>query len=110
MTNILMLTLVYGPDTVSTANMMTDIANGLSDNGHSVTVLTSVPHYNPAKEVLDNPVMRSNWRKPFTESIENGVRVLRVFMPPKRHKIWARAFDYIIFQVLTTMLCIFSVD
>ena len=109
MTNILMLTLVYGPDTVSTANMMTDIANGLSDNGHSVTVLTSVPHYNPAKEVLDDPVMRSNWRKPFTESMENGVRVLRVFMPPKRHKIWARAFDYIIFQALTTMLGIFSV-
>ena len=109
MTNILMLTLVYGPDTVSTANMMTDIANGLSDNGHSVTVLTSVPHYNPAKEVLDNPVMRSNWRKPFTESIENGVRVLRVFMPPKRHKIWARVFDYIIFQALTTILGVFRV-
>ena len=106
MTNILMLTLVYGPDTVSTANMMTDIANGLSDNGHKVTVLTSVPHYNPSKEVLDNQVMRSSWRKPFTESIEHGVRVLRVFMPPKRHKIWARAFDYIIFQALTTILAV----
>jgi colanic acid biosynthesis glycosyl transferase WcaI len=110
MTNILMLTLVYGPDTVSTANMMTDIAHGLSDNGHNVTVLTSVPHYNPPKEVLDNPSMRSSWRKPFTESIEHGVRVLRVFMPPKRHKIWARAFDYIIFQVLTTILALFRVS
>ena len=110
MTNILMLTLVYGPDTVSTANMMTDIAHGLSDNGHNVTVLTSVPHYNPSKEVLDNPSMRSSWRKPFTESIEHGVRVLRVFMPPKRHKIWARAFDYIIFQVLTTILALFRVS
>jgi len=105
-----MLTLVYGPDTVSTANMMTDIAHGLSDNGHNVTVLTSVPHYNPSKEVLDNPSMRSSWRKPFTESIEHGVRVLRVFMPPKRHKIWARAFDYIIFQVLTTILALFRVS
>ena len=110
MTNILMLTLVYGPDTVSTANMMTDIAHGLSDNGHNVTVLTSVPHYNPSKEVLDNPSMRSSWRKPFTESIEHGVRVLRVFMPPKRHKIWARAFDYIIFQALTTILALFRVS
>jgi colanic acid biosynthesis glycosyl transferase WcaI len=104
-----MLTLVYGPDTVSTANMMTDIAHGLSGNGHKVTVLTSVPHYNPSKEVLDNQVMRSSWRKPFTESIEHGVRVLRVFMPPKRHKIWARAFDYIIFQALTTILAVFKV-
>ncbi len=109
MTNILMLTLVYGPDTVSTANMMTDIAHGLSDKGHNVTVLTSVPHYNPSKEVLANPVMRSSWRKPFTESIEHGVRVLRVFMPPKRHKIWARAFDYIIFQALTTILAVYKV-
>jgi colanic acid biosynthesis glycosyl transferase WcaI len=105
-----MLTLVYGPDTVSTANMMTDIAHGLSDNGHNVTVLTSVPHYNPSKEVLANPAMKSSWRKLFTDSMEHGVRVLRVFMPPKRHKIWARVFDYIIFQVLTTILAVSKVD
>ena len=104
-----MLTLVYGPDTVSTASMMNDIARGLQDAGHEVTVLTSVPHYNPSADVRDNPSFRASWRKPFTESLELGVRVLRVFMPLKRHKIWARGFDYMLFQFLTTLLGLFFV-
>ena len=110
MNDILMLSLVYGPDTVSTANMMTDIAKGLGEKGHNVTVLTSVPHYNPSDEVIKNPVMHFSWFKFYSESMEDGVRVLRVFMPPKRHKIWTRAFDYLIFQILTTWLGLFKVS
>ena len=82
MNDILMLSLVYCPDTVSTANMMTDIAKGLGEKGHNVTVLTSVPHYNPSDEVIKNPVMHFSWFKFYSESMEDGVRVLRVFMPP----------------------------
>ena len=106
MAKILMLTLVYGPDTVSTANMMTDIAQGLQETGHDVTVLTSIPHYNPSSEVRGNPLYRASLRHPYTESYEEGVRVLRVLMPLKRQKIWTRGFDYLLFQLLTTMLAL----
>ena len=106
MAKILMLTLVYGPDTVSTANMMTDIAQGLQGVGHEVTVLTSVPHYNPTSEVRNNQIYRASWRHPYTESFEEGVRVLRVLMPLKRQKIWTRGFDYLLFQLLTTILAL----
>ena len=94
----LMLTLVYGPDTVSTANMMTDIAQGLQAAGHEVTVLTSIPHYNPSAQVRADRKYNASWRRPFTEVSERGVRVLRVFVPLKRHKVWARGFDYLLFQ------------
>lgn len=109
MARVLLLTLVYGPDMVSTANMMTDIAQGLQDAGHHVTVLTSVPHYNPSPEVRGTPRFTANLRKMFTSSLEHGVHVLRVFMPMKKHKVWARGLDYLLFQILTTALALFRV-
>ena len=110
MARVLMVTLVYGPDTVSTANMMTDIAQGLQVAGHEVTVLTSLPHYNPTAQVRNDPRFKASWRRPFTESFEAGVRVIRVFMPLKRHKIWTRVFDYLLFQLLTTLIGLFFVE
>ena len=110
MAKVLLLTLVYGPDMVSTANMMTDIAQGLHTAGHDVTVLTSIPHYNPSEQVRSNKKFTASWRRLFTESLEDDVLVLRTFIPMKRHKIWARALDYLIFQVLTTGLAIFHVE
>lgn len=110
MSRVLILSLVYRPDTVSTANMITDISQGLQASGHDVTVLTSVPHYNPSIDVRNNPRYRATWWLPFTESFEQGVRVLRVFMPLKRHKVWARALDYILFQFLTTVLGLFVIE
>ncbi len=99
-----MLSLVYGPDTVSTANMMTDIAHGLQERGHQVTVLTSMPHYNPSNEVLQNPRYRAKLPILFTDNTEAGVRVLRVYMPLKGQRVWRRALDYIWFQTLTLLI------
>ena len=109
MARVLMLTLVYEPDTVSTANMMADIAQGLQAAGHEVTVLTSVPHYNPSAQVRADTRFGASWWRPVSAVMERGVRVLRVFMPLKRHKVWSRGFDYLLFQCLTTLLGLFFV-
>jgi colanic acid biosynthesis glycosyl transferase WcaI len=99
-----MLSLVFGPDTVSTANMMTDLAHGLQNRGHEVTVLTSMPHYNPSQRVLCNPVYRAQVGKIFTEAHESGVRVLRVYMPLKGQRVWRRAIDYLWFHLVTLII------
>ena len=99
-----MLSLVFGPDTVSTANMMTELARGLKECGHEVTVLTSMPHYNPTQEVLSNPDYRAKLPKLYTDVFENGIRIIRVFMPMKGRKVWRRALDYIWFQSLTLVI------
>ncbi len=104
MPRILMLTLVYGPDTVSTANMMTDVAEGLQSAGHQVTVLTTVPHYNPAPEIKRDPRYTASLLRPCVETMENGVRVLRVHMPLKGQRVWRRIVDYVWFQLLTTIV------
>ena len=104
MSSVLMLSLVFGPDTVSTANMMTDLAQGLHDHGHTVTVLTSVPHYNPSPEVRSNPHYRARFPRLYTDIREHGVRVLRVYMPLKGQRVWRRALDYVWFQILTLLI------
>lgn len=109
MARVVMLTLVYGPDTVSTANMMTDIAVGLQSAGHDVTVLTTVPHYNPAPEIRRDRRYTASPLRPLVESTEEGVRVLRVYMPLKGQRIWRRIADYILFQTLTMIVAMLKV-
>ncbi|MBM3300465.1 MAG: glycosyltransferase family 4 protein, partial [Deltaproteobacteria bacterium] len=109
MARVLLLTLVFGPDTVSTANMMTDIARGLQDKGHELTVLTTVPHYNPSQEIKRQPAYSATILQPVKRSVEDGVRVIRVLMPQKRQRVWRRALDYALFQGLTTVMGLFSV-
>ena len=102
MASILMLSLVFGPDTVSTANMMTDIAHGLCACGHKVTVLTTMPHYNPSDAVRANPVYRS--RRLYTRANEGGVDIVRLWMPLKGQAVWRRALDYVWFHALALLL------
>ncbi len=99
-----MVTLVYRPDVVSTANLMSSIAHGLESAGHAVTVLTSIPHYNPPEAVPENPAMKARFPRPYTESQEGSVRVIRVFMPQKEQRVWSRLIDYLWFQFITTLL------
>jgi colanic acid biosynthesis glycosyl transferase WcaI len=101
-----MLSLVFHPDTVSTATTMTELAQGWSEMGHDVTVLTSMPHYNPSPEVLQNPTYRARWLRFYSDSRENGIRVLRVRMPRKGQRIWLRALDYLWFQIVTMIVAI----
>lgn len=109
MAKVLMLTLVFGPDTVSTANMMTELAHGLCERGHEVTVLTSMPHYNPSQDVMANPNYRAGFPVLFTDVDERGVRVIRVYMPLKGQRVWRRALDYFWFQALTLLIALFKV-
>jgi hypothetical protein len=51
MAHILILSLVFPPDSVSTAQIVGDLASDLQARGHSVVVLTTLPHYNPDLEV-----------------------------------------------------------
>ena len=46
MANVLILSLVFPPDSVSTAQIMGSLAEELQYLGHDVTVVTTTPHYN----------------------------------------------------------------
>ena len=63
--NILIITQVYFPDTVSVSQHLTDLAESLVDSGHSVTVVTSRYAYD----------YKDNFPK---ISFHNGVKIIRV--------------------------------
>jgi glycosyltransferase involved in cell wall biosynthesis len=81
---ILIHSIVFSPDGVSTAYLYNDIAIGFKNAGYEVVVLTSTPHYNLIESaILKQPLKR----KPFGiyyESDFNGIRVIHV--PLKKYK------------------------
>jgi hypothetical protein len=50
---ILIHSLVFSPDGVSTAYLYNDIALGFKEAGYEVVVLTTTPHYNLIKSSLN---------------------------------------------------------
>ena len=55
---LLIYSLVFSPDGVSTAYLYNDIALGFQKNNYKVTVLTTTPHYNLIKESLDRQPLK----------------------------------------------------
>ena len=86
---ILVLTQVYWPDTVATAQHLADICTDLSKSGHEVTVLTSRFAYENTKE-----------KYPSKES-HNGVRVIRLRNTGfGKATVLGRLADFFTFNVL----------
>ena len=81
---ILVHTLVFSPDGVSTAYLYNDIACRLKERGYDVVVLTTTPHFNIVPEQLrEQPIKWKVWGF-CKESCFQGIRVLHV--PQKKFK------------------------
>ena len=81
---ILIYSLVFSPDGVSTAHLYNDLVLGFKKKGYQITVLTSTPHYNLTKESLRaQPLQKKLFGLLYT-SIFNGVKVYHV--PLKKYK------------------------
>lgn len=100
MARVLLVAVVYEPDTVSTATIVTSLAQELRNLGHDVAVLTSVPHYNPSPTVRAQDRYRGSPAHPFRVEDEQGVRVVRCYIPQKPHVALRRVLDYFIFHAL----------
>lgn len=75
--HILLLTDSYPPEVRSAAELMKELAEGLTERGNRVTVITSHPHYNLAE---GDAAFRSD------DCVERGVRVLRTKTLP-HHRV-----------------------
>jgi len=68
--NILLVTDSYPPEIRSASHLMQELAEGLRDRGHKVTVVTSYPQYN---------LSGKTGNETFNEfSVEDGIDVLRI--------------------------------
>lgn len=81
---VLIHSIVFSPDSVSTAYLYNDIAIGLLENGFNVVVLTTMPHYNSIDSELKKQPIKMNFFGLYGTSNFNGIKVYHV--PIKKYK------------------------
>lgn len=84
MKRVLIHTLIFSPDGVSTAYLYNDIALRLQERGYDVVVLTTTPHFNIVPEQVDKQPMHWKVWGFCKVSKFNGMTVLHV--PQKKFK------------------------
>ncbi len=81
---VLIHSIVFSPDCVSTAYLYNDIALGLLDNGFDVVVLTTTPHYNLLNsELIKQPLFKKIFGIYYISNFK-GIKVYHI--PLKKHK------------------------
>ena len=81
---VLIHSLVFNPDGVSTAYLYGDIAKSLKDKGFDVVVLTTTPHYNKVEsQIQKQPLKWKIWGL-LKKSTFDGIKVYHV--PQKKFK------------------------
>lgn len=81
---VLIHSIVFSPDGVSTAYLYNDIALGLVDSGYDVVVLTTTPHYNLVdSELIKQPLSKKLFGLYYLSDY-NGIPVYHV--PLKKYK------------------------
>jgi len=104
MANILILTLVFPPDSVSTAQIMGDLACDLKLFGHSVSVLTTTPHYNRDRESELRQPLKNYWGCLLKKSNYNDISVFHTLMPKKGRSVFLRLISWGVFHLLGTFV------
>lgn len=79
----------YRPEPFNTA----DVCEGLVERGHEVTCITALPNTGMPGNDIPN-----EWRNPvLRDRVENGVRVIRVPLSPRKSGAKARVMNYLSF-------------
>jgi colanic acid biosynthesis glycosyl transferase WcaI len=81
---ILIYSLVFSPDGVSTAYLYNDLALGFQKRGYEVSVLTTTPHFNLIEGALNKQPLQKRFLGLFYQSDFNGIKVFHI--PLKKHK------------------------
>jgi len=107
MANVLILTLVFNPDNVSTAHIMSGLAEDLKGFGHQVCVITTTPHYNYDPNLVARQELKNCFLGIVKKSNYNGIPVYHVLMPNKKCAAPVKLASWIAFHVLSTIISAF---
>lgn len=110
MARVLILSLVFPPDSVSTAEIMGDLAVDLRDRGDTVLVVTTTPHYNRDAEAEARQPMRNVWGRLLQRSEYQGIPVYHVAMPAKGRSVAKRIAAWTGFHAISTTVGVCLVE
>ena len=104
MPRILLHTLVFPPDGVSTSTILAELTEDLQSKGNTIVVLTTRPHYNRDQDAEAKQPLRSRFGGLYSVSEFRGIHVIHTWMPRKGHSVSGRLRDYLIFHILSLCL------
>lgn len=103
---ILIYSLVFSPDGVSTAYLYNDLALGFQKKGFEVCVLTTTPHFNLVEEALIKQPLRKRFFGLFYQSNYQGIEVYHI--PLKKYKnTLLRLFSFIYWHKVSFLVGLF---
>ena len=102
---VLIHSIVFSPDGVSTAYLYNDIALGLVDNGFDVVVLTTTPHYNLIEsEIAKQPLTKKMFGLYYISNYK-GINVYHI--PLKKYKSTIkRIFSFFYWHIASFLLAL----
>ena len=107
MKRILIHTLTFYPDAVSTAYLYNDVASSLKEYGYDVIVVTSTPHYN----IIDKEDIKRKlkWKViGFLKTSDyKGIKVLHVPQFKFKSK-YLRILGFIYWHIVSIITCLFQ--
>lgn len=104
---ILIHSIVFSPDGVSTAYLYNDIALEFKESGYEVVVLTSTPHYNAVASELKKQPLRKRALGLYYESNFQGIKVKHVYQKKYKSTI-RRLFGFVYWHIVSFMLALFE--
>lgn len=100
---ILIHSLIFSPDGVSTADLYNDIALKFQENGYEVLVLTTTPHYNVVESQLAAQPLKWKVWGICKESCFHGIRVLHV--PQKKFRnTFLRVLGFVYWHIISFLI------
>ena len=97
---VLLLTLYFRPDLAANAVIMTTLAKELTQMGHHLTIVTSMPHYDR------NRIWPEYRGKLYVRESFNGLDVRRVYLyvPQQKQSLLGRLLNYATFNSLSVIV------
>lgn len=102
---ILIHSIVFSPDGVSTAYLYNDIALKFKASGYEVAVLTTTPHYNVVDSELKKQPLRKRALGLFYESYFNGIKVKHIYQKKYKSTL-LRLLGFVYWHIVSFVLAL----
>lgn len=97
---VLIYSLVFPPDGVSTAQLLGELAQDLAGRGHRVLALSTTPHYSHDREAHARQPLRKTFGGLIHRSECAGIPVWHVWHPGGERRMWKRVVGWTLFHVV----------
>lgn len=104
MARVLILSLIFSPDNVSTAHIISGIAEDLMTYGHDVCVITTTPHYHRDPHLESKQPLQNWFFGIIKKSQFKGIPVYHITMPDKHCNKLIRIASWLSFHFFSTLI------